>query len=102
MIRMKGEGVPWQLCYWVAVGIEKVLAKKKKSFWETPVMILRGKALEEPSKASDGVSFITSVEYVRMISVYMKLKDHFDLTVVMEVTTAVNSHRESVCHDFRC
>lgn len=65
-------------------------------------MILSEKALEEPSKAGGGVSFIMSVKYVITVSVYMKLKDHFDLTVVMEVTTAVSSCRESICHDFRC
>lgn len=65
-------------------------------------MILREKVLEEPSKGGGGVSFIISVKYVRTVSFYMKLKDHFDLTVVMEVTTAVNSCRESICHDFRC
>lgn len=31
----------------------------------------------------------------------MKLKDHYDLTVLVEVTTAVNSCRGSACRDFR-
>lgn len=46
MVRMEGEGMPWQLCYWVAVGIEKVFAEKKKTLQETAVMILGENTLE--------------------------------------------------------
>jgi len=75
---------------------------EKKSLHETLVEILRERALGEPSKAGGGVFFIISLKTLRTISVYMKLKDRFDLIVVMEVTTVANSHRESTCHDFRC
>lgn len=46
VVRMEGEGMPWQLCYWVAVGIEKVFAEKKKTLQETAVMILGENTLE--------------------------------------------------------
>lgn len=63
-VRVKGEGVPWQLCYWVAVWNRNCACppKKKKFLQEIPVMILRWKALEEPGEAGDRMSFIISVK----------------------------------------